>query len=281
MTDGCQSIPAFSTTLTDVTHPSLTLANASDGRLLLHCKAGCTFIEVLGALKLLGVVDATERQPQSDLEALARAREADRRDAEKRAAQSAACWSEARPIGGTIAETCLRARGITCHLPPALRFHPACWHPDAKRLPAMIALVSGAARPAVHRTYLRQDGAGKAGDPAKAMLGSVAGGAVRLSDATGPLVVAEGIETELSLLSGLLPVAVAVWAALSTSGMKALVLPSTPGRLKIASDGDDAGRAAAHALATRACGLGWEVSLLPAPDGCDWNDVIMKNGATA
>ena len=120
-------------------HPSLTLANAPDGRLLLHCKTGCTFGEVLDALGLLGFVEASGRRPETDLAELARAREADRQEAEKRAAQAAACWSEARPIRGTPAETYLRARGITCPLPPALRFHPACWHPDAKRLPAMIA----------------------------------------------------------------------------------------------------------------------------------------------
>jgi hypothetical protein len=264
-------------------HPSLTLANAPDGKLLLHCKAGCGFSEVLDALRLLGLVEAAGSRPTTDLAELARAREAERLDADKRAGQAAACWNEALPIVGTIAETYLRRRGTTCPLPSTLRFHPSCWHPSAKRLPAMVALVERAERVAIHRTYLRADGSGKAqADPAKAMLGSVAGGAVRLSQAAGPLVVAEGIETALSLLSGLLPGAATVWATLSTSGMQGLSLPRLPGRLKVASDGDDAGRAAAHTLATRASGLGWTVSLLPAPDGRDWNDILMmKKGAAA
>lgn len=56
---------------------------------------------------------------------------------------------------------------------------------------------------------------------------------------------------------------------------------STPGRLTIATDGDAPGRAAGHALATRAAVLGWRVSLLPAPEGRDWNDVLAMKGAAA
>ena len=89
-----------------------------------------------------------------------------------------------------------------------------------------------------------------------------------------PLVVAEGIETALSLASRLLSGPAAVWAALSTSGLRALRLPAAPGRLTIAADGDAPGREAARALAHRADALGWRVSLLPAPEGRDWNDVL-------
>jgi hypothetical protein len=138
-----------------------------------------------------------------------------------------------------------------------------------------VALVEGGSNFAVHRTYLRPDGSGKAGiDPAKAMLGATAGGAVRLAQAQGPLVVAEGIETALSLASGLLRGPATVWAALSTSGLRGLILPSTQARLTIAPDGDEPGRNAASALAERAQALGWAVSLLAAPDGRDWNDVL-------
>ena len=86
--------------------------------------------------------------------------------------------------------------------------------------------------------------------------------------------VAEGIETALSLASGLLRGPATVWAALSTSGLRGLILPSTQARLTIAPDGDEPGRNAASALAERAQALGWAVSLLAAPDGRDWNDVL-------
>lgn len=146
----------------------------------------------------------------------------------------------------------------------------------------MIARVDGLPRFAIHRTYLRLDGTGKADiEPAKAMLGSVTGGAVRLSSGGGTLVVSEGIETGLSLTSGLLLRPATIWAALSTSGMKRLVLPPDLGRLTIATDGDAAGRQAGNDLAMRATASGWTVSMLPAPDGRDWNDNLCMEGAAA
>lgn len=61
--------------------------------------------------------------------------------------------------------------------------------------------------------------------------------------------------------------------------MKGLHLPPRNERLVIASDGDPAGREAANALGDRAASLGWQVSLLPAPDGRDWNDILqMRKG---
>jgi hypothetical protein len=146
----------------------------------------------------------------------------------------------------------------------------------------MVGAVQGANSPAVHRTYLRPDGSGKADiDPPKAMLGAVTGGAVRLADGLGPLVVAEGIETALSLASGLLQTPATIWAALSTSGIRGQHLSPTASRLTIAADGDAPGREAANALAERAHALGWQVSLLPAPDGRDWNDILTMDGKAA
>lgn len=150
-----------------------------------------------------------------------------------------------------------------------------CWHPSGRRFPALLASIEGIEEFALHRTYLCPDGRGKANvAPAKAMLGQTKGGAVRLSDGPGPLLVTEGIETGLSFLSGLIGKPGTVWAALSAGGMKALRLPQNSGKLIIAADGDPVGLAAAHALAERAYSLGWQVSLLPAPAGCDWNDVL-------
>lgn len=270
--------PAHANTRT----PALRVSEGRDGRLLLLCSAGCDFRAVLDALRGLGLVEGRGTVPQTDPAELARLRAQEEVEAVKREAQALACWREARAIDGTPAETYLRGRGITCALPATLRFHPACWHPSAQRLPAMVALIEGAGRAAVHRTYLRADGGGKtAAEPAKAMLGATAGGAVRLTEAPGPLVVAEGIETALSLASGLLRASATIWAALSTSGMIGLHLPPTPGRLTIATDGDAPGRAAGHTLAERATALGWAVSLLTAPEGRDWNDILRMKGAAA
>jgi hypothetical protein len=191
-------------------------------------------------------------------------------------------WIDARPIAGSAAEIYLRRRGITCALPGTLRFAPSCWHLSAKYLPALVAKLEGAPAFAVHRTYLGPDGDGKADvSVQKVMLGPCAGGAVRLSRGPGPLVVAEGIETAFSLASGVLWGPASVWAALSNSGLKRLNLPARPERLIIASDGDAVGRAAAHDLAERASGCGWQVSLLPADDGEDWNDYLIRKRGIA
>lgn len=253
----------------------------SDGRagLLAHCKkSACAFPAILAAA---GVAPGDWQAP--DPASLAQRRAEEQADREKRARQAAALWREAVPICGTIAETYLRGRAIACPLPDTLRFHPACWHgATATRHPALVALVEGGEGFAVHRTYLRADGSGKAGiDPAKAMLGAVAGGAVRLAKRPGALAVAEGIETALSLACGLLRAPATIWAALSTSGLRGLTLPQEPAQLTIAPDGDDAGRSAAHALAERADALGWRVSILPAPEGRDWNDILAKKGDAA
>lgn len=58
-------------------------------------------------------------------------------------------------------------------------------------------------------------------------------------------------------------------------------MPDRPGRLIITSDGETAGRVAGHKLAERAHALGWQVSLLPVPEGCDWNDVLCRKGVLA
>lgn len=258
--------------------PSLSLADGTDGRLLLHCHAGCSFADIQAALRGRRLIAGS-----GAFQPLARVVDEQRRAAEhafrqKRANQARSIWQEARPITGTLAERYLRARGITCPLPRTLRYLESCWHPTARRSPALISYVRNLGMEdgfAVHRTYVRRDGTGKADlIPSKAMLGPVSGGAVALNHVKGPLIVTEGIETGLSLLSGIHVKTATVWAALSAGGMERLTLPENTGELIIASDGDPVGRKAADTLATRAHARGWRVSLLPAPDGCDWNDVL-------
>lgn len=265
---------------TNTHNPSLSIRLSANGRLLLWCFKGCAFPDILSSLKGLGIVAGHGSYSPPRAEDIRRHRAEMEAEAVKRAAQAERCWQEAQPINSTLGEAYLRGRGITCDLPDTLRFHPDCWHASGRRFPAMVARVDGAPRFAIHRTYLGTIGNASA-QPNKAMLGSVRGGAVRLAEGTGPLVVAEGIETALSLACDLLPAPATIWATLSTSGMRGLLLPPEPGRLTIAPDGDDAGRAAANVLAERAHALGWEVSLLPAPEGRDWNDVLRTKGDAA
>jgi hypothetical protein len=208
------------------------------------------------------------------------AREAD----EKRAAYAAQqldkarrLWGQCKPIEGTKGAAYLRGRGITCALPASLGWASDAYHaPSAQWACAMVADVSTGG---VHRTFFDKGGARLSNQP-KMMQGPCAGGAVALSGAQGPLVVCEGIETGLSLLSGPLDRPASVWATLSTSGMRALALPKPAGELVIAADGDNPGIEAANALGERAHALGWRALIWPAPDGQDWNDVL-RGGAAA
>ena len=248
------------------------------GRLLLHCKkAGCDFEDLLSGcgIKAGGY--------EINFDAVRRARR-ERDEAEAKARQRAKnLWQQGQPIAGTHGESYLRRRGITCDLPESLRWLPDHYHqPSGRFCSVIVANVVGlnGSTLGVHRTFFTKQGE-RLGQSAKMMLGPCRGGSVCLSEGDdGSLVVAEGIETALSLASGLLSRPVSVWAALSTSGVAGLDLPSEPGRLIIASDGDEAGAKAAHKLATRAYAIGWKVSLLPAPNGSDWNDVLMGRATT-
>ena len=255
--------------------PSLSIANGTNGRLLLKCHAGCSFDAVSAALSLShrssGWQSCRHRAEAEQQTAIARSKQV--------ADQARAIWTSALPICGTPAERYLRSRGIACALPSTLGYAPKCWHLSAKRLPALLGNVTIGTGAAIHRTYITPDGSGKASvTPAKAMLGRTKGGAVRLASASQKLVVAEGIETTLSLMSGLYPGDHSFWATLSASGMAELHLPEQPGQLVIAGDGDKTGFEAAEKLANRAHATGWRVSLFPAPDGQDWNDVLQSRG---
>jgi len=67
-----------------------------------------------------------------------------------------------------------------------------------------------------------------------------------------------------------------IWAALSTSGMMKLKLPTRKGRLIVAMDGDPAGRKAGFSLAERAYQHGFDVFIMEAPQGQDFNDVLLS-----
>ncbi len=244
----------------------------SQGRTLIHCfKSQCNFADII--LAAGGDLHSAERDTEAQADHDEKRRAYDALQLQK--AQS--IWDVAKPIKGTKAEAYLRARGICCEMPPDLRFIPDIHHgPSMRWCMAMVANVSTGG---VHRTFFDKRGE-RLKKNAKMMLGPCSGGAVRLSSGAGPLVVCEGVETGLSLMSGLLDDRLiadpSVWAGLSTSGIKALELPEKPTDLIIATDGDQAGREAGQKLAQRAADLGWSVSMMPAPDGTDWNDQLQR-----
>ena len=253
---------------------ALTIGRSKSGRLLANCKkSNCSFTAILAAAGL-----CRERFIADPLAAI-RHEAAARADAERKAAAARRLWLAGSPIGGTAAAAYLASRDLeVAGRHRTLRFHRSVFHgPSGRYFPAMLAQVEGGEGFAIHRTFLRPDGSGKAEvDTVKMMLGGCAGGAVRLICGNcGVLAVAEGIESALSLpaldprLTG-----ASIWAALSAPGMRSLRLPSRAGVLVIFADGDQPGRSAAHALAERAAALGWTVRIVDPGNGRDPNDVL-------
>lgn len=252
---------------------ALSVSVAEDGKLLLTChKCQASFVDLLHGLGEK-FAEVTSFRPTVSFISPGE-------DRQKIGNAARRIWNEARSISGTLAEAYLRNRGITADLAGTLRYHPDLWHgPSQMRLPAMIGWVAHPVHVAIHRTWLAPEGKGKAKVPSnKMMLGSVAGGAVQLMEGPGPLVVAEGIETALSLASGFLPHPMRLWAALSASGMRSLILPEQLSTLIIASDGDAVGRAAAQDLGLRSRTRGWTVKTFAAAEGKDWNDELLAQG---
>jgi hypothetical protein len=137
----------------------------------------------------------------------------------------------------------------------------------------------------VHRTYLRRDGSGKANiEPAKASLGPVRGGAVRMATieqvlAAGAGVIAEGIETAAS--AGLM-LNLPAWAAVFAGNLKSgLVLPTGVRKVIIGADRDAAGIDAAREAWRRWHAEGREVRVAVPHDGVgDFNDAVAGRGGS-
>jgi len=196
-------------------------------------------------------------------------------DGDKRSVTALAIWESASPPPDTPVETYAASRQL--QLPPtdALRFHSALRHPKGGVWPAMVALVSTVDdKPiAIHRTFLARDGRGKAPiDPAKMMLGPCRGCAVRLATPRDLLMVGEGIETCFAAMQA---TGYPAWAALSTSGLRSLELPSDIRNLIILADGDEAGAAAALHAGLRWKREGRRVRIARPPSGFDFNDVLL------
>jgi putative DNA primase/helicase len=122
----------------------------------------------------------------------------------------------------------------------------------------------------VHRTYLTPDYRRRD----RASLGPAGGGAVRLAPAAETLLVGEGVETCLAAMQA---TAQPAWAALSTSGMMALALPSIVRTVVILADHDrnGAGERAARVAGQRWLAEGRRVRIaLPPEPGTDFNDVL-------
>lgn len=182
------------------------------------------------------------------------------------------------PLVGSLADTYLTSRGLRDPNASDLLFHPDLTDYDSRRgWPGMVAiprLANGDPVGGIHRTFLLDDGRGKA--PAgKKMLGTIAEAAVRLFPLSedGHLGVAEGIETALAARAIF---GTPVWAALSADGMARFKWPEGTHRVTIFADAGEAGRQAAATLSDR-LNLAdiWNEVIAPL-HGDDFNDDLLR-----
>jgi len=261
----------------DDREPSLSIADARGGKVLVRCHAGCDQRDVIAALRARGIWGADDRWPIRFSRKLDRAQQHELAgDAIKRTEAALAIWHGAQSAEGTPVEIYLRSRGLVLPMPPSIRFHTGLKHPSGGVWPTMVSLVTHGAhgKPlGVHRTFLAHDGHGKAPvEQAKMMLGPCRGGMVRLAEPHDVLMVGEGIETCLAAMQASGRPA---WAALSTSGLRALDLPREVRDVIVLADGDDPGEAAARDCAWRWKREGRRVRIARPPQGMDFNDLLL------
>jgi putative DNA primase/helicase len=252
--------------------PSLSVS-VKEGRVLVHCFAGCSADAVLGAVGLTWkdlrapgpwawrppVLRPSRPRPKPEPEAPS---PEDRERWES-------LWGAAKPSHPLLGRY-LRARGLSLEPPPSLRL--ARW----KREPAMVARVEGqGGLLGLHLTILEPDGRGRK-EKRLAKGSKPRGGAIRLYplEAGQPLALAEGIETALAVreVTGW-----PVWATIAAEFMKEVVLPSEVKEVVVCADHDKAGLEAAHALARRLLREGRRVRIaVPPVEGADWLDVLVR-----
>jgi hypothetical protein len=255
--------------------PSLSIKDAEDGKVLVRCHAGCEQHQVIAALRARGIWRDAGRHNGKTIGSRSRASNQQQGDA-RRTEAALRIWECAVPAVGTLVETYLRSRSIIVPVPPILRFNAAMKHLRGQVWPAMVALVmrgSDGVPLAIHRTFLAPDGHGKApADPQKMMLGPCRGGAVRLATPGDVLMVGEGIETCLAAMQA---TGNPAWAALSTSGLRALDLPGEVRDVIVLADGDDTGEAAARDCSWRWKREGRRVRIARPPQGMDFNNLLL------
>lgn len=187
-----------------------------------------------------------------------------------------------QPLAGTLGEVYLKSRGLSDPGSPDLLFNADLTDYEAKRgRPGLVAIVrDGAGSPTggIHRTFLLDDGSGKA--PAgKKMLDPVAGGSVRLAPPPedGRFGIAEGIETALSAQAIF---GIPTWAALSADGVRRWEWPASATHVSIFADAGEAGIQAAAMLADRLNAANIPNTIVRPLHGDDFNDDLL-HGATA
>ncbi len=237
---------------------------------LFHCFAGCTSEGVMAALRSGQVLAPADHDPGQ--------RQEGKVDLNKVALS---VWRRAKPFTGTLADHYLRWRAI---IPDGItaRFDPRCQFGagEAKAFaPALIVPIEeDAGVVAIHRTFLRRDGRGKADIPEpKRMLGNPGSGAVRWGGlpTDGILRLAEGVEDAASVMN-MLGDGLFVWPVLGIERYQAVAIPESVHTVVIYSQhGIEAARAIERAT-PHLTANGRQLVIKPPPCAGDWNDLLRE-----
>lgn len=245
--------------------PSLSISDGRDGKLLVHCHAGCSQEAVWAALKDRGLVGNGEngnRFPDSVTRVTGSKASAATPTDRRREAWD--IWQAAVPALNTPAQAYSQGRGITVEPPACLRYH--------RRLNALVALVQApdGSFSGIQRIYLHNFG-NRLHHRGKFSLGPVAGGAVRLKPAAESLQLCESIEDGLALLQ---MTGRPTWAVPGVWNFVCFKPPPEVPELVLAPDNDDAGRNAITATCKALEDNNLTIRQLLPPPGMDWCNVL-------
>lgn len=265
----------------DDSSPSLSVTQTRDGRILVHCFAGCSQIEVIQALRAMGLWDdspLTRDDANNPFSVTTRRDKAGERTSLTRQREAQDLWDACRPAKGTLAEAYLRARGIKVPIPEEIRFHPGLkFSPTRETFPAMVArLRDNHGFCCIQRTYLHPTEPRKAPvDGPKRTKGAMLGSAVRLRPAGKMLGLAEGIETAMSACQ---LYSLPVWATLSAVRLGKIDIPKGVEQITVFADAGTVGREEAFKAADLYEEKGFRVEVItPAADygtAGDFNDAV-------
>jgi putative DNA primase/helicase len=251
-----------------------------DGRVLLHCHAGCATGDILAALGLeLRDLFADAARVSPGIRPVARAHAPPPPDPQK-VALALRLWAERRPLRGSIAERYLQGRGLG--LPPP--DGDLAFHPDVRACgihgPAMIGRVSRATDAGhtlgLHLTALHAEGE-RVVRGERRYLAAKAGGVIRLHPdecVTYGLAVGEGIESTLALHD---MTRVPAWAAMDAGNLARLPVLAGIDHLHVGVDRDPSGtgQRAAIEIMTRWRAAGIDCTAwVPSEIGLDMADIV-------
>jgi len=117
--------------------PSLSIRDADDGKVLVHCHAGCDQSVVIGELRSRGLWNSTSDHCQrpATRQSPTASKAPSAQDDRDRTAVALRLWHAALPALGTPVATYLHSRGINLIPPDSVRFHPRLKHPGSGTWP--------------------------------------------------------------------------------------------------------------------------------------------------